>query len=40
MALPESDVHAMLADLAAVCKRVHNLFRVRELAAFRKLEEM
>ena len=36
----ERDVHAMLADLAAVRERVHKLIRARELAAFHKLEQM
>ena len=33
------DVHAMLADLAAVRERAHTLILVRELAASHKLEK-
>ena len=34
------DVTAMLANLAAVCKRVHTLSLIRELAASHELEQM
>ena len=34
------DVLAMLAALAAVLERVHELILVRELAAFHKLKQM
>ena len=36
----ERNVNAVLADLAAVRERVHELIRVRELAASHKLEQM
>ena len=34
------DIHAMLADLAAVCERAHKLIRVRKLSTLHKLKQM
>ena len=40
MTFTKRDVHAVLADLAAVCERAHKLIRVRKLFTSHKLKQM